>query len=182
MKKLEPPALPKKRGGVRKQSPKNQTRPKRSDFEFPYLEPSVSLGKRSQEVEDIASYTNKLNNEEKAWLNQFMKEYNDADTKDAVFHNDEILTDRNGEVIMTTNRWGVVTEKSVPMTARKLCNDRNNSRNRCWYTEEVAANRLNLVESDFAMEALIHGTERLEDAESNEPEEESFYDEAFDDE
>lgn len=170
---------PKKRGGVRKQSPKNQLRPKRSDFEFPSLEPSVNLGKRREEVEDVASYTHKLNAEEKAWLNQFMKEYNEATTKDAIFHNDEILKDRNGETIMTTNRWGEVDDKSVPMTARKLCTDRNNQRNRCQYTEAVAANRLNLVENDFEMESILHGEEL--DTHEEVTEEETLYEEAFDD-
>lgn len=135
----------------------------------------MSLGKRKEAVDDVASYSSKLSQDEKAWMNQFMKEYNDADTKNAIFHNDEILTDHNGEVIMTTNRWGVITEKSVPMTARKLCNDRNNSRNRCWYTEEVAANRLNLVESDQEMERILHG-EDLDAHEGGEIDEEPMED------
>jgi hypothetical protein len=178
VKKLDQPE-PRKRGGVRKKSPKNQIRPKRSDFEFSSLEPSVNLGKRREEVEDVATYVNKLNHEEKTWLNQFMKEYNEATTEDAIFHTkDEILKDRHGNPIMTTNRWGVVTEKSVPLTSRKLCTDRNNERNRCQYTEAVAANRLNLVENDYEMERILHGEEQLE---TEEPDEETFYDEAFED-
>lgn len=81
-------------------------------------------------------------------MNQFMKEYNEAATENAVFHTDAVT--------------------------RKICNDKNNARNRCWYTEEAAANRLNLVESDYEMERLIHG--QLDDADgyaSNRDEEET---------
>jgi hypothetical protein len=123
----------KKRGGVRKKSSGTAKKPRRSDFDYPYLEPSVALLKRRDEVIDVASYANQLTPDEKAWMNQFMKEYNDADTATAVFHTDA--------------------------KTRKICNDRNNARNRCWYTEEAAANRLNLVESDYEMERLIYSTD-----------------------
>lgn len=123
----------KKRGGVRKQTNPKNKKLRRSDFDYPYLEPSVALGKRRAEVEDVASYAHKLSADEKAWMNQFMKEYNDAHTKDAMFH-------RTAE-------------------ERKICHDKNNARNRCWYTEEVAANRLNLVESDYEMERLVHNVD-----------------------
>lgn len=116
---------------MRKKANPNQKKPRRSDFEYPYLEPSVALLKRRDEVEDVASYAHKLSPEEKAWMNQFMKEYNDADTKHAVFHTDA--------------------------KTRKICNDKNNARNRCWYTEESAANRLNLVENDYELEKAIYG-------------------------
>lgn len=132
----------KKRGGVRKKASPGQKRARRSDFEYPYLEPSVAMLKRKDEVEDVASYAHKLSPEEKAWMNQFMKEYNDATTKDAVFHK--------------------------TAAERKICNDRNNARNRCWYTEESAANRLNLVESDYEMERLIY-TEAELDNDEEEP-------------
>jgi hypothetical protein len=123
----------KKRGGVRKKAATGQKKQRRSDFAYPYLEPTVSLIKRRHEVEDVASYVHLLNEEEKAWMNQFMKEYNDADTQHAVFHKTAV--------------------------ERKICNDRNNARNRCWYTEESAQNRLNLVENDQEMERLIYNNE-----------------------
>lgn len=72
-------------------------------------------------------------------MNQFMKEYNEATTQDAVFH--------------------------ITAAERKICNDKNNARNRCWYTEEAAANRLNLVETESEMERLIY--EGLEIEEEN---------------
>lgn len=155
---------------MRKKASANQKNPRRSDFEYPSLEPSVALHSRRQEVEDVASYAHKLSPEEKAWMNQFMKEYNEAnvgseETPTGVFHRpDEILKDKNGEIIMTTNRWGMVDENSVPLTSKKLCTDRNNDRNRCDYTLAQAANKLNLIESDYEMERLIHGTEEYDDS------------------
>ena len=62
-----------------------------------------------------------------------MKEYNDADTQHAIFHK--------------------------TASERKICNDRNNARNRCWYTEESAQKRLNLIENDQEMERLIYNNE-----------------------
>ena len=121
----------KKRGGVRKKGSPKQKKLRRSDFENPYLEPSVALLKRKEEVEDVASYAHKLSAEDRAWLNQFMKEYNDADLTNAKFH--------------------------ITAEERKKCFDKNNARNRCWYTEESAASRLNLVENDYEMERLMYG-------------------------
>lgn len=129
----------KKRGGVRKTANAKQKRPRRKDFDFPYLEPSVALLKRRDEVEDVASYAHKLGPEEKAFLNQFMKEYNDADLTDAKFH--------------------------ISAEERKVCFDKNNARNRCWYAEESAANRLNLVESDYELERLIYNNTEEQETE-----------------
>jgi len=81
----------------------------------------------------VASYIHKCPDDVKQWMNQFMGEYNEANTKNAVFH--------------------------TTAETRKICNDKNNARNRCQYTEAVAANRLNLVENDYEMEKLLHSTE-----------------------
>ena len=125
-----------KRGGVRKKGSSNKGSTKRSDFEFPCLEPSVALARRKDAIEDVASYVNQLSHSEKVWMNQFMKEYNEASV---------------GSEEEPTGTFHV-TKKD-----RKLCTDRNNARNRCTYTEEEAANRLNLVGSDWEMEKLIYG-------------------------
>lgn len=118
-----------------------QKRPRRADFEFPYLEPSVALKTRVDETADVASYVNQLSKDEKAWMNQFMKEYNDCSLKEgeAMFH--------------------------ITPAERKICTDRNNARNRCQYTEAVASNRLNLVESDYEMETLIYNELEPEETE-----------------
>ena len=87
---------------------------------------------RVEETADVASYVKQLSPSEKAWMNQFMKEYNDCSLKEneAMFH---------------------ITPKD-----RKICTDRNNARNRCQYTEAVASNRMNLVESDYELERMIY--------------------------
>ena len=119
----------KKRGGVRKKAAGTNKNPRRSDYEFPSLEP----------VEDVASYAHKLSHDEKAWMNQFMSEYNEAVTKDAVFH--------------------------ITAEERKICNDINNSRNRCDYTIAAASNKLNLVENDWEMERILHTEMELDEEE-----------------
>lgn len=132
-----------KRGGVRKKG-NNKGKSKRADYEFPCLEPSVALARRKDAVEDVASYVNQLNHSEKVWMNQFMKEYNEASV---------------GSEEVPTGTFHI-TKKD-----RKLCTDMNNSRNRCTYTEEQAANRLNLVGTDWDMEKIIYGYIDIEDYE-----------------
>ena len=127
---------PKKRGGVRKVST-NQKEQRRKRDKYTYLNPKNSLMIRQDETEDVASYVDQLNEEEKAWMNQFMKEYVNAHTKDAVFH----------------------TSKED----RKICHDKNNARNRCWFSKENAQNRLNLVESDEELERLIYTNGELDE-------------------
>lgn len=95
------------------------------------------MARRKDEVDDVASYVHKLSHDEKAWMNQFMREYNEATTENAVFH--------------------------ITPEERKICNDRNNARNRCDYTIASAANKLNLVESDYEMEKIMHTEQELAD-------------------
>lgn len=120
---------------MRKKANPKQRKLRRSDFDYPYLEPSVALLKRKEEVEDVASYIHNCPPEAKEWMNQYMKEYNDADLTDAKFH--------------------------ISKEDRKKCFDKNNARNRCWYTEEAAANRLNLIENEYEMERLMYGSDVL---------------------
>ena len=126
-----------KRGGVRKKAPGNQKTPRREKKRYSYLDPSNSLFIRREETEDVASYVDQLNEEEKAWMNQFMKEYVNAHTKDGVFH-------------------------KTP-EERKICHDKNNARNRCWYSKEAAQNTLNLVGTDDELERMIYTEEELDE-------------------
>ena len=123
----------KKRGGVRKVVVGGKSR--RSKYKYPYLEPEACLKSRLEETIDVSSYKDQLNDEEKAWMNQFMKEYVNADTTNSEFHN--------------------TSEE------RKIVYDRNNARNRCWYTKEIMNNSLNLVGSDQELEALIYGKQEI---------------------
>src|SRR5690606_14836404 len=88
------------------------------------------LARRREEVEDIQEYLHKLGPDEMAWMNQFMKEYNDADLTNSEFHN---------------------TKED-----RKICFDRNNARNRCDYTLAKAENKLNLLEFEYELEQAIY--------------------------
>ena len=125
--------MPLKRGGVRK---KPKTSKKQDNDEYRYLNPDKSLLSRVEETRDVASYVHLLNEDEKKWMNQFMKEYNNA----------SVGSEENPTGILHTTK-----------EERKLCTDRNNARNRCDYTRAAAANRLNLVENDYEMERLIYG-------------------------
>lgn len=137
-----------KRGGVRKTAPKGQKYTKRSRVKYPYLDPNNSLLIRKEETEDVASYTAQLNDSEKEWMNQFMKEYVNADTTNAQFH--------------TTQE------------ERKICYDKNNARNRCWYSKETAQNRLNLVGTDRELEVLLYGEQNEEIGNDQETEEQDY--------
>jgi hypothetical protein len=99
-----------------------KTKNKRSQYEYPALEPSVNLITRIDEIEDMHSYSHKLNDEEKAWLNAFSEEYVCANMKHP----------------------GKKLHKSKK--DKKICNDRNNARNRCIYTREKAQNKLGSIE------------------------------------
>lgn len=119
----------KKRGGVRKKA-QTAKRPRRANYEFPALEPDAVMKRRLDDVLDVQEYVHKLSPEEKAWMNQFMLEYNEAVTKNAVFH--------------------------TTAEDRKICNDRNNARNRCDYTMSKAMDMLNYLESDYELEKILH--------------------------
>lgn len=132
----------KKRGGVRKKASGNQTVSRRAKSKYPYLQPKNSLISRREETEDVASYAHLLNDEEKAWMNQFMKEYNNADI---------------GSLEEPTGIFHISKED------RKACTDRNNARNRCWYTQQQAENKLNLVGTDAELERLIYTDGELDE-------------------
>jgi len=72
---------------------------------------------------DIASYANKLNDEEKAWLNKFVGEYINAGAKGDVTKN-----------MMDTVEW------------KKACFDKNNDRNRDIYSRAVVQRKMLSIE------------------------------------
>lgn len=99
---------------------KKKTR--RSQYKYPAVESSVNLITRKEEIEDVKSYFNQLNDEEKAWMNSFMEE----------------------EVCANFNHGGKKINKSKK--DRKKVYDKNNARNRCIYTRENAQSKLKFVE------------------------------------
>lgn len=93
----------------KEKDPKPRTR--RKKVKYPNLNPAYNLKSRSEEIHDVASYADQLNKKEKEFLNKFMGEWvgADLDYKDLKknLHNTQEL--------------------------KKLCTDRNNSRNRDIY-------------------------------------------------
>jgi hypothetical protein len=85
---------------------------KRSRVKYSALDPTVNLKTRYELIADY-DYLDKLNDQEKAWLNKFTKEYVNAD----------LDTKKAGKNLHRT--------KSL----RKDCYDRNNARNRCVWTK-----------------------------------------------
>jgi len=61
------------KSGKKGKTQKSQT--KRSKSEYPYLDPSLNLKTRFEEIEDLASYASTLPPEAKKWLNEYSKNY-----------------------------------------------------------------------------------------------------------
>lgn len=121
---------------VRKNKNTKKGQSKRSRTKYPDLNPSVNIKMRKEEIEDMASYLDQLNEKEKAWLNQFAKEYVNANLKNAKFH------------------------KSKKM--KKDCYDRNNARNRCVLTRAKAAGQM--IDYDLtAYNKKLQEEEQIED-------------------
>lgn len=87
------------------------------------VEPKTALRSRYEELLDIASYYNKLNPKEKEWMDKFASEYVSADIK------------RSGKNPLHKGK-----------AARKICFDKNNSRNRDIYNKSKAAGKLDYVD------------------------------------
>ena len=101
-----------------------KTRNGRSNVKYPALDPKLNLKSRYEEIEDLASYKDQLNDEEKAWLNAFSQEEICANFD----HNGPKLNDQNDAAV------------------RSRIYGRNNQRNRCIQTRELAQGTLNYLE------------------------------------
>jgi len=100
-----------------KKNNRNRTR-------YPGLDPSLNLKTRQEEIEDLYDYADKLNDEEKAWLN--------------AFSNEEICANFN-------HKGPKLNDQSNPSVRSRIYN-RNNERNRCIMTREKAQGCLNYLE------------------------------------
>lgn len=97
---------------------------RRDKVQYPAVKPEYNLKSRQDDIEDVQSYFNELNDTDKEWMNKFMSEYNNAsgvadDDTDALHNTQEL---------------------------RKACRDRNNNRNACIYSREKAQKKLQFVE------------------------------------
>ena len=103
---------------------KSGTNGKRKKSKYPNLNPKLNLSSRKEEVEDVASYVDQLNDEEKTWLNKFMGEYVGASLD---FKNLENNLHNTQEL-------------------KKSCTDRNNARNRCIHSRAKTSGMLKSTE------------------------------------
>lgn len=126
-------------------------RKKRESTKYPNLKVNVNLKTRYEEVEDVASYINKLSDSDKAWMDKFMGEYNnaslDVQNLDNNLHNTQEL--------------------------KKACQDKNNARNRCIYSRAKASGNLTSIDISIGSKnnSLINDeidNNQVESEESNE--------------
>lgn len=92
---------------------------KRNSSKYPSLKPKYNLITRQEEIQDIASYVGKLNEEEKAWMAKFVDEYVNASFGDDPLH-------------------------KTKEEQRELYN-RNNIRNRDIFTKAKASGKLDFM-------------------------------------
>jgi len=83
-----------------------------------------NLKTRYEEIEDLESYKDQLNDEEKEWLNSFSQE----------------------EICANFNHKGPKLNDSNDPAVRSRIYNRNNERNRCILTREKAQGALNYLE------------------------------------
>lgn len=97
---------------------------KRSDTKYPALKASLNLKTRYEEIEDLESYAHTLSEEDKAWLNSYSEE----------------------EICANFNHKGPKLNDQSDPKVRSRIYGRNNQRNRCIYTKELAQGTLNSLE------------------------------------
>jgi hypothetical protein len=113
----------------------------RSSVKYPALEPRYNLRTRQEEIADLASYKDKLNDEEKAWLNAFANE----------------------EICANFNHKGPKLNDETDPKVRSRIYTRNNERNRCIFTRETAQGALNSLEELDLDENMIKRKENISD-------------------
>ena len=116
----------------------------RSSVKYPALVARYNLKTRFEEIADLESYTDQLNDEEKAWLNSFAQE----------------------EICANFNHKGPKLNDSSDPKVRSRIYNRNNERNRCILTKEHAMGSINYIEDldiDNAELAEIEDEELLKD-------------------
>jgi len=107
-----------------KEPTKEKKKPSRSKIKYPALDPAYNLRSRQEEIEDLYSYKDQLNNEEKEWLNSFAEE----------------------EICSNFNHKGIKHNDQSDPAVRSRIYNRNNERNRCIQTIEKAKGMLMYLE------------------------------------
>jgi len=101
---------------------------KRSQAEFPGLNPKLNLKSRQEEIEDVASYAHTLSDKDKAWLNSYIEEEVNANFK------------HSGKKLNKSKK------------NKKRIYNKNNARNRDVYTRAQASGQINYLEDVFSSE------------------------------
>ncbi len=109
---------------VEKKASKSTKKNSRKDIKYPALDPKYNLKTRFEEIDDMASYMDQLNDEEKAWLNAFSSE----------------------EVCANFNHGGPKLNDQNDAATRSRIYNRNNARNRCIISREHAQQTMNYLE------------------------------------
>lgn len=129
-----------------KKSTKKPTKNRRKDVKYPALDPQLNLKTRHDQIADVGTYLDQLNDEEKAWLNSFIEE----------------------EVNANFNHSGVKLNDSSDPATRKRIYLNNNARNRDIMTREHAQGTLNyLFEIEEKEENEANGEAHLENTWNN---------------
>lgn len=112
---------------------KNTKKVKRSNVKYPALVPELNLKTRHDEIADIASYVDQLNEQELEWINRFVEE--------------EIIVnyDHEGEKLNCLTNLPKNERSPEERLTRKRLNLKNNARNRCIYTQEMAQGTMNYL-------------------------------------
>jgi len=109
---------------------------------YPGLQPHLNLKTRYEEITDVLSYFNTLNEKDKAFLAAFVEE----------------------EINANMNHSGKKINKSK--AAKKKCYDRNNARNRCIYTRAKASHNAipfsHLTEGDTSKDEMDDVIDKLD--------------------
>ena|ERR1017187_8090657 len=103
---------------------KKKKKSSRSSVKYPALDPAYNLKSRQEEIEDLYSYKDQLNESEKEWLNSFAEE----------------------EINSNFNHKGVKLNDQTDPKVRSRIYTRNNERNRCIQTLELAKGMLMYLE------------------------------------
>lgn len=105
---------------------KKKSKSRRKNVKYPALDPIYNLKTRQEHYEDVFNYADKLNEEEKDYLNRFMEEYVNADFQ----HEGKRVHPKRIKKTKYKTRRGKKTIDKY----KKDAEDRNNARNRCLLT------------------------------------------------
>ena len=118
----------------------------RKKEKYSALKVRLNLKSRMDEISDLASYVDQLNESEKEWLNTFAEEYVNANFN----HGKERIHPVEYKEFERKNGSKYKADKY-----KKACEDNNNSRNRCVYTKASTTGNLQAYEDLSDLENVL---------------------------